>query len=81
MSMSMLKTEGGQLGLSCRMHFGGPVTTMSSALVNFTCWTVWDTTVKFEFTFLVSVLVPVSSVAMSLDSLSEIIVWLAQRKF
>jgi len=70
------------------MHFGGPVTTMSSPPVNFTCWTVWDTTVKFEFTLLVPVLVLVcfvalcsTSVALSLDSLSEIIVWLTQRKF
>jgi len=64
------------------------VTTMSSPLVNFTCWTVWDTPVKFEFALLVPVLVPVcfvalssTSVALSLDSFSEIIVWLTQGKF
>ena len=70
------------------MHFAGLVTTMSSPPVNFTCWTAWDTIVKFEFTLLVSVLVPIcfielcsTRVALSLDGLSEIVDWLAPRKF
>ena len=59
------------------MHFGEPVTTMSSPLVNFTCWTVWDTPVKFGFAFLVPVCfvaLSSTSVAMGLDSFSEVIV-------
>ena len=57
------------------MHFAGPVTTMSSPLVNFTCWAVWDTLVKFEFVLLAPVLVPVCFIVLLLDSISEIVVW------
>ena len=44
---SYAKIAGGQLSQSCRMHFAGLVTTMSSPPVNFTCWTGWDNPVKF----------------------------------